>query len=385
MIKRIIACVLCLALFAAPALAQGSAVVAEIGGVQITRAELDAAYEASYGDYAEGDAQMEFDLRHELVCRMLEETAEKLMQEKLGFDSPSQQEIDEATEQAEAAYDVVVASFAAMLDDGSMQQQELYELTEAYLASIDMSREDYVQQAISALSAQKLRAWALEDVAVDEEQLLSAYESMLKDEQAFYSAFPDNFLSCANFGIPYLYAPEGVRVVRRIVVLFDEDQRTEYAFLADAQAQGVDVSADLDSLYAQLDSRLTEIFHQLESGKAFADVALEYSDEWLSAETDGMNGDLYVCQGTQLYEAEFTEAAMALEAPGAVSGPVRMSDGVHILFYAADLPAGAVDFEAVRDYVEESAVYQAETDAYAKAIDSWLEEFDAQIYLEELE
>ena len=69
--------------------------------------------------------------------------------------------------------------------------------------------------------------------------------------------------------------PEGVREVRQIVVSFDADQLAEYGFLSDAIAQGTDVSADLDALYAQLDGRIGEIRNQLHSGKSFADVEID--------------------------------------------------------------------------------------------------------------
>lgn len=384
MMKRMFALLLCL-LTPLAAFADGSAVVAEIGGTQITRAELDAAYEVSYGDYAGDDADLAFDLRHELVSRMLQEAAEKIMQQQMGFDTPTQEEIDAVTVQAEADYAGYVDYYAAMLDDGSMTNDELMEMTEAYLASMDMSLEDYTQQAISALAGEKLRAWALEDLSVSEEEIRAAYDSMVADEKALYAAYPDSFLSCALYGMPYLYVPEGVREVRQIVVSFDADQLAEYGFLSDAIAQGTDVSADLDALYAQLDGRVGEIRNQLHSGKSFADVEMEYSDDWTMLE-DGMeSAGYFVCADAGIWDPAFTEAAMALETVGQISEPVRMSDGVHILYYASDVPSGPVPFEEARAYVAESAVYQAETDAYAKALDEWMEQLGAQIYLEELD
>lgn len=383
MLNKTIALLLCLLAIAMPVLAQGSAVVAEIGGVQITRAELDAAYDAAYGDYAADDAQLAFDLRHELALRMLEEHAEMLMQQKMGFDAHTQQEIDEATARAGEEYESYVEYFALMLDDGAMTDDELHELAHAYLVSIDMSLEDYTQQAVSALADAKLRAWALEGVSAGEEEIRSAYETMLQDEQALYAAYPDSFLSTAYYGMPYLCVPEGVREIRQIVVRFDDDQTTEYAFLADAIAQGADVAADLDALYTQLSPRVTEILNQLDSGKPFADVEMEYSDDWILAE-EGASGAYYVCAGAQLWAPAFTEAAMALTEPGQISGPVRMADGIHILFYNADLAAGPVPYEQVRDYVAESVVYQLESQAYAAALDSWMDQLGAHVYLDEL-
>lgn len=383
MMKKAILWLVCLMLAVAPALAQGGAVVAEVGGTKITRAEVDAAFMAAYGEQYE--AEEAFELRHGLVEQMLRETTERLMQQQMGFDTPSQQEIDAVTALAQQEYANYVEYYMALFDDGSMTQEELREMTQAYLRSMDMSLEDYTQQAIGALAGEKLRAWALQGVALSEEELHAAYEAMVRDEQALCSVYPDSFLSCAYYGMPYLYVPEGVREIRQIVVSFDEEQRLEYGFLADAAARGEDASADLDALYAQLDGRVLEIRNQLDSGKSFADVETEYSDDWTMLSADGQAAVRYVCEGAQIWDPLFTQAAMALESVGEISAPVRMSDGVHILCYAADVPSGAVPFEQARDYVAEYALYEKQMQTYEDALTGWMEELGAQIYLEELE
>lgn len=385
MLKKICALMLCAALLTLNALADSGAIVAQIGERAITRSELDAAYAVWYGDYAAGDEELEFDLRLELLGRMLQEEAERIMQEHMGFDQPTQEEIDAVKALAEAEYHNMVDYYAAMLDDGTMTDAELHDMAEAYLESMDMSLADYTEQAVAALADEKLRAWALEGLEIGEEELDAAYESMVEDDRAMYEAYPDDLISCALYGIPYLYVPEGMREIRQIVIGFDEDQMTEYGFLADVALQGGDAQADLDALYAQLDGRVGEVFAQLDSGKPFEDVALEYSDAWALTE-EGMDQPRYfVCEGAGVWEAEFTEAAMALETVGQISGPVRMSDGVHILIYWQDVPAGPVAYEEAADYVAENASYQAESEAYSAAVEGWMEELGAQIYLDELD
>lgn len=385
MLKKLLCLLVCACLPVSAALAEDDGVVAEIGTRQITRAELDAAYEAAYGDYAEGDEDLEFELRLELVNRMLQEEAERQMMQQQGFDQFTQEQIDQATEEAKEEYAEYVSYYSALLDDGSMDREELESTAVAYLEAMDMSEQDMIDQAVNDIGYELLREWALQGSALSEEELYAYYEDMVEDDRALYETYPDSFISCALYGIPCLYVPEGMREVRQIVVAFDDDQSEEYGFLIDACAQGVDVQADIDALYAQLDSRVTEIYNQLDSGKSFADVELEYSDDWTALESGLEESVYYVSAETTVWEDAFTEAAMALEAPGAVSDPVQMSDGIHILCYETDLTPGPAEYEDVKDYVADVASYMLESEAYSAAVESWMEELCAQIFLEELE
>lgn len=381
--KRILCALLCACMLLSPVLAQSDAVVAQIGDRQITCSELDAAYDAAYGDYAGDDEELEFELRLEVVNLMVREETERQMMTRMGFDAPTQEEIDAATEQAREEYADNLSYYSALLDDGSMSDEQLQSAAEAYLASMDMSEQDMIDQAVNEIGYEKLRAWALQGSEMTEEELYEYYENMVEDDRAMYENYPDEFISCMYYGIPCLYVPQGVRQIRQIVIAFDEDQMEEYGFLADAQAQGADVQTDIDALFAGLDSRVNEIVNQLAAGKSFRDVELEYSDEWTLIENMDSNV-YYVCEGTTVWEDEFTMAAMALEAPGAVSQPVRMSDGVHILYYEADMTAGPVAYGDVKDYVAEVAAYMLESDVYAEAMEQWQEEIGVEIFLEEL-
>lgn len=383
--KKILALLLSMILLiSGMAFADSGAIVAQIGERQITRAELDAAYEVSYGDYALDDGELLFELRLELLDRMLEEEAEKIMQAHFGCDVHTENELALAAEEAALEYQGLVEYYASMLDDGTMSHDELHAAAEAHLASLDLSPEVLTQQAISALAGEKLRAQAIGDLSLDEDAIRAAYAAMVEDDRAMNEAFPDNILSCALYGIPYLYVPEGVREIKQIVVSFDADQLIEYAFLSDAIAQGVDAKADLDALYAQLDGRVNEILNQLASGKSFEAVEEEYSDDWAMLESGMEEARYFVLDGADIWDPAFTAAALALEQPGQISDPVRMSDGVHILCYYADVPAGAVAYEEVRDYVAEYALYQVELDAYNAALEQWMEDLGAQIFLDAL-
>lgn len=383
--KRTLAIFLCLLLCVPSAFAEMDAIVATVGSRRITRAELDAAYEAAYGDYAADDEDLQFDLRLELVNRMMEEAVVQLKIEEQGFDEATDEEIAQTTAKAEAEYDAYVERYATMLDDGSMDREELLSYTESVLASMDMSREDYTQQAVADIAKEKLRAWATQGCQLSDEEIQKEYEAMVESDKSMFDAYPDGFISCTLYGMPYLYVPEGVRTVRQIIIGFDEDQSEEYWFVSDAIERGEAAQEDLDALYAQMDNRVREIMNQLDLGKDFAQVEAEYSDN-KSALPSGTDSKIYyVCQGTTIWDSAFTDAAMALETIGQVSDPVRMSDGIHILYYEADVPAGPVALEEVKDYVAESAMYQMEAQTYREAVDGWLEEMGANIDLTALE
>ena len=64
---------------------------------------------------------------------------------------------------------------------------------------------------------------------------------------------------------------------------------------------------------------------------------------------------------------EFLEAAGKLEKPGDLSGPVLTDMGVHILYYAADIPAGSHELtEEERQLLNTSALYYYQTQELEK-------------------
>ena len=83
---------------------------------------------------------------------------------------------------------------------------------------------------------------------------------------------------------------------------------------------------------------------------------------------------------------EFLEAAGKLEKPGDLSGPVLTDMGVHILYYAADIPAGSHELtEEERQLLNTSALYYYQTQELEKLLEDWMDEYEIETHPELLD
>ena len=76
---------------------------------------------------------------------------------------------------------------------------------------------------------------------------------------------------------------------------------------------------------------------------------------------------------------------MALENIGDISGIVRVGDGVCILQYAGEVPAGEVPLDDVREALTESALENVRYAAYELQLNEWLKEANAVYYPERMQ
>ncbi|MFC3122144.1 SurA N-terminal domain-containing protein [Agaribacter flavus] len=82
---------------------------------------------------------------------------------------------------------------------------------------------------------------------------------------------------------------------------------------------------------------------RLEAGEDFAKVALELSDDIVSAEEGGELGEVNVGD----YEESFTDAAFALSSVGEISEPVKTEFGYHLIKLSAYTPTITQTFDEV--------------------------------------
>ena len=86
------------------------------------------------------------------------------------------------------------------------------------------------------------------------------------------------------------------------------------------------------------------------------------------------------------WSEEFAAAASALEKPGDISGPVLSDLGIHILYYAGDIPAGAHELTPEeREMLTSSATNYYQGLELEKLIESWKQEYEIEIHPELLD
>lgn len=192
----------------------------------------------------------------------------------------------------------------------------------------------------------------------------------------------------ASYGYDFHYIPEGYRGITHILLDVDEELLNAWLDL-EARYEESDeddgeeaVTAEMVAAAKQaiLDSRketIEEIKGRLEKGENFEDLIAEYGSD------PGMEKGMYLETGYPIhkdsisYDAGFTAAAAALEKVGDYSEPVVSRNGIHILFYLRDIPAGMLEvaeeeLEQIKQDIEDQNVNLA----INNLVDKWVEEAD---------
>ncbi len=128
--------------------------------------------------------------------------------------------------------------------------------------------------------------------------------------------------------------------------------------------------AILDSVKDQVE----EIMAKYQAGTSFEDLIKEYgNDPGMEIEENLKNG-YAVHQESILWDPAFTAGAMALEKVGDVSEPVLGTNGIHLLHYTRDIPAGPVEMTPeMHDRMKEELISDKESEAVSKMVGEWMD------------
>ena len=120
-----------------------------------------------------------------------------------------------------------------------------------------------------------------------------------------------------------------------------------------------------------------EIMKQLESGVDFQTLIGRYSTD----KTDrNLTGEGYPFHPeSEAWPERFIQMANTLAAPGDVSAPFVTQEGIHILYYDADLPAGAhVLTDEERKMLNAAALRYYQLQALNEQIDAWKADYEIE-------
>ena len=218
------------------------------------------------------------------------------------------------------------------------------------------------------------------------------------------------------------YTPEGYRYLQQILLEYPEsvtdalkpdvkkiEEKTQavaeaYATLANAAATAKDWSeldaprAAYDKAVAKLETSnleytqkrreltlpliqdtIDEIYRRAEK-ESFKELIVSYSADVSAKNLD----DGYPFHPeTEGWPKEFIEAASSLKNPGDISEPVFTELGVHILYYAGDMPSGDhVLTEDEKQMLNASALYYYQTQALTEMFEKWQSEYEIDTHPE---
>ena len=347
-------------------------------------------------------------------------------------------ELDEEAQanlEAEAAenFETYITTYTSYFAEEGATEEEAREQTIAALEQYGMTLDTLVEQLRDSYVSEQLFNHVTEGVTVDEAEIQAAYEAMVSANE---TDFADDraYNNARNNGETIAWNPEGYRAVKHVLVKFDDDQAASYSALqstlsslnaemealdapaeeteeaeaddAEAETEADDaetetetddaeaeteeeaeprtreeiqadiaqVAMETEALYSQLLPKAQEVIDAFEGGADFDSLMEQYGeDPGMQREPNATIG-YAVAETSTTWEEAFTEGAMSIDAVGQISAPVYGSNGIHIIYYMADIVPGAVPFEEIAAEAEASALDTKVNDTYNAQVAAWVEE-----------
>lgn len=351
----------------------------------------------TYGDfereykYALKGAGIEDDTEESVAasCRTQRETIvnylinERIILKKageMGVLSLTEEEMNSAEEQYNSQIEEQIEYFGGKADYGdrdasAVSDDEKRERGEKdfdeYLRDCGLSRDDLLTWSVNSAITNKLIAEVGKSVEYSEaETSFKEYEEKIKQ------LYSDNIAEYENGGFTQVWVPEGARMIKHILLGFDDDTMTE---LETKRSGGDDAAADKlrGEKADELQPKVDEVLKKLDGGEDLKSLILEYSND---AAASSMYPDGYVVIPDGVgYMKEFQEAAFEMKNVG--DRTVCVTDyGVHIMIYAADAEVNPDHIKEFTDYLYEQMIQTR----FSEKMEEWKAEYDYKIDRETL-
>ncbi len=284
----------------------------------------------------------------------------------LSFTDEEKQQVQDS---ADSAINDIITSIKQVIAyaDSSLTDDELTEKAQLQLSQglsdCGLTRDDlYGWQEVTAM-VQKLRDKFSEGAEVTDDELEAKMTDTIDSIKKSYEDEPASF-----YGQYYsnLWLPEGTRAIQAILVGFDYDA---YSQISSLRTDGKDDEADKlrEESLPSIQERYDALMEKVNSGEDFAQLMTDNNQ-------DEGNGLFVVTPGTEIYGADFYNAAMGLENIGDTTS-VLLDYGWYILRYQQDAEVTAEDLEKTRENVRQNLLQSKKNESYNAEYEKWAEEF----------
>lgn len=258
-------------------------------------------------------------------------------------------------EQGNAAFE------AALLDVGETLRSELdvdadtdmSAAAQAYANMIGVSADDYIDVYRTQYATSAYYQWLTRDASITEEQIQAAYDARVAQSREQFSEDAAAFETALYTTGDVWYRPAGYRSILQILL----------------PAQGDTAEARLASVKDTTDA----ILSRLAAGESFQNLLAEYGTDTAFADPAFLATGYQVHRESVIWDDAFVAAAFseAMQQPGCWSTPIASDKGVHILYYLADSPAGAVE---MTDEIHDALAYSLYNEQVQAALQQRLAE-----------
>ena len=362
-------------------------VVVRVGDFSYSQSQLQASLDNALeiSEMLRGDAPSEEEKAARLETAIESYIGMGIIENKLteaGKNDFSETELEDLNQAASSKYDEFWQLLYQQMQKAneSVEEKDVTETMEAMGYTFEAILNEYILQARQNRAVELF----VGDFALSQDQVDAYYEEQFvapdrEDYQDNLEKYESEILANDNDSF---YTPEGYRYIRQIVLQYPEEaisackrlqiqmsraaqsltKALQTLTLAATKFDGTtdaisEAKAAYDSAAEQMTDaqnqymdalrqateplikdQIDEIMSQYNAGIDFGTLLNKYSTD----RTDkNLNGDGYPFHpDSPNWPQTFTDAARALEKPGDISEPVYTEQGVHILYYAGDVPAG---------------------------------------------
>lgn len=325
----------------------------------------------------------------------------------------------QATEDTDTEWEQIISNY---IDSDAEDQEAAREEAIATVEALGYTYDYVMKEHLDSVFVTAVQdAVKTEVTEVTDEQLQASYDEKVAADEETYSADTSAFETAMKDGTTVYWNPEGYRGVQHILVKpSDEDLLTKYKeistelstlqselmeLVSETNTSGTDAEAteapteapeedvrDMSAVRDEINAKneelkaveaeiladcqdtIDEIQGKLDDGAAFPDLIDEYT-----ADSDAL---FYVSDSTTSLITPFKQGAMALEKVGDVSEPVVGEYGVHLIYYAVEVPAGAVALDDVREALTEATLSELQQAHYDELLEQWTEEAGVTTHLD---
>ncbi len=405
-------------------------IVAEIGPDVVTKGELydlwAAALQQQASEY-EANAQLyqmigqpPFDpmdptTRQNTLDRALEELVkQRVIAQRAkaeGLDQFTEEQLKELEPQVDSGFESYRNQAKSVFFEGTtLEGDALTAALDAKLAELNITRETVQENLKRSTIDERVRAQAIADVSVSEQEIADEYAAKLSAQKESYAATPTQYVSDALNGGTVYFVPAGYRYVKHVLLKFDDESTTKMQELEQEVSTLTGTKTDLETKVAaaadeaekaQLGTQLEETNASLLAKEAERDALKKAAKEALQPTLDeiqqkidlGLNFDKIVesygqddgmksgefaatgypvIEGAQVYDPAFQEGAMSLAKVGDVTKAVESTLGFHFIKYVGDSQEHEVGVDAVRESLSATLLTQKQDAVYQSALQQWI-------------
>ena len=399
-----------------------SQIVAEFGeGGIIWREDALAEYQAASDAYAQYGLSIDdyaADIKQDILQTLVQHAVLDAKAAELGLDQMDDEARANLEAEAASTFENYVDTYREYFADPEATDEEAREQTIAALANYGLTQESMTSQLLEDFVDEQLHSYITQDVTVDDADIWAEYEAMVADDKANFEGNDYSYNSARNSGETIAWNPEGYRAVKHVLIQFDADQSAKYSELkstlssleaekealeapaeettTDEAAEAAEtpeptatpeprtaeeidadiaaVTAEIEALHAELLPQAQQVVDEFNAGADFDSLIEKYNaDSGMANEPTATNGYAVSADSTT-WDPAFTEGAMSIEAIGQISAPVYGMNGIHIIYYLADITPGDVPFEDIADACERNALEEKVNETYDNQVAAWVEE-----------